>query len=187
MILLIGKRRLRQKTRTHDVLLEETIRRRHKRKVSAGFTLVELLLVVVIIGVLTSVSIPRFKKTYSSLRLNNTASDIVYFMRYARSRSVIERKQHKLQFDSLKTRYWLQRESEDAESGKFERVPNKFGRVATVPDGILVECDADSIMFYPDGSIDNLALYITNENNNVYTILTNGRTGYVQMFDYKIQ
>jgi len=57
----------------------------------AGFTLIEMLMVVVVIGILTSVSAPTFRGYMMSQRISAASRDMVTNLRFARLRAVDER------------------------------------------------------------------------------------------------
>jgi prepilin-type N-terminal cleavage/methylation domain-containing protein len=61
-------------------------------KRQSAFTLIELMLVVVIIGVATAVAVPRFAASMKGARLRSAARTISMVSRYARSTAVLHQK-----------------------------------------------------------------------------------------------
>jgi len=64
-----------------------------------GFTLMEMMIVVVVIGVIAAMAIPSFLSYMPKLKVKACARDIVSQLRLARSKSVAERRPYGVAFD----------------------------------------------------------------------------------------
>lgn len=153
-------------------------------RIKKGFTFVELLIVVILLGVVAALSIPNFRNSYYNFLLSDTSHNITYFMRYAQARSISERLPHRLNFNLDRSKYWLTKRSDSLEE-QFERLKGKFGRVFAINDNLTLECESMEINFHPDGKIDKINIYLSNKSERFYTISTEAQSGYVQEFDYK--
>ena len=64
-----------------------------------SFSLLELLIVVVIIGSLLAISLPRFRNTFNNLKFDNFCQNLISRMRYLQERASIEQSTYRLNFD----------------------------------------------------------------------------------------
>jgi type IV fimbrial biogenesis protein FimT len=62
----------------------------NERLFSAGFTMTEMVVVMVIVGILTAIAVPSFKYITNSNRLSGQLNGLLGDMQYARSESVKE-------------------------------------------------------------------------------------------------
>ncbi|MFH1655809.1 MAG: prepilin-type N-terminal cleavage/methylation domain-containing protein [Candidatus Omnitrophota bacterium] len=175
MILLTGRKQIRR-IKSNSTPTPKSLLR--------GFTFIELLLVVIILGAIVGLSVPRFSKTYSNLLLSDKSHNLTYLMRYAQARSIAERTNYSLNFDQARSRYWLMKRS-DSQDNEFVRLQGKFGRVFNINENLKLDCESEIIIFYPDGKMDKVNIYLSNSNNKFYTISTEAQSGYVREFDYK--
>lgn len=65
----------------------------------AGFTFIELVIVLVIIGVVSSISGPHLARFYKSLKLSASARQLMTVINFARGTAISEKKICKIQFD----------------------------------------------------------------------------------------
>lgn len=93
-----------------------------------GFTLVELSVVVVLIGIMLSLIIPEMQGTYEDALLRASARKIVSVCSLAHSQSITTGEDHRVRLDLKQNRYTLERQGSDSDS------PSSFREVQNVPD-----------------------------------------------------
>jgi prepilin-type N-terminal cleavage/methylation domain-containing protein len=77
-------------------------------RASAGFTLVELIMVIVIVGILAVLAIPRFQ-AFNTIKLNSAVKKIVSDIRYTQSMAVSSHDMYGITFDTGLERYEVRR------------------------------------------------------------------------------
>ncbi len=111
---------------------------------ASGFTLIEVTIVIFIIVMMTSITIPHMKTFAESTRLRSTARSIRSLMEFARSSSVTQRTEYVVMFNSQQREYWLSLlEFLDQESGS--NVTDSSRTALSESLASLSESDEDSI------------------------------------------
>lgn len=126
--------------------------RKQKQNNIAGFTLLEILLVVVIIAIVVSIATPQFRKTLTTIHLANTAQDIAQFMRFLRAEAITEKTTYQLKFDLSARKYYAQKITGERGSS--------YDKSRFIPENINIAATISTINFCPDGSIDKATIFL---------------------------
>jgi type II secretion system protein H len=126
----------------------------HSRRV-AGFTLVELAIVLVIFGIVSALAIPGLNKFLRSVELNGEVQQFATTLRVVRQRSITENNNYVLYWDATerKLKWW-----DDDNNNSVKDGPEKYGATAALASWITVTNSStnpfpsDTVVFTPNGS-----------------------------------
>ncbi len=147
-----------------------------------GFSLIELMVVLVLIGIMTALIVPEMKGTYEEALLRATTRQMVDVFSLASSRAISLNQPHRVRFDRNAGRYFIERASQEGEQesgfvrardipgGKGEldgrismeiRKPDEAlssgsdpGMSPSLEDDLRVRDKDEGIAFYADGTAD---------------------------------
>ena len=113
-------------------------------KTSKGFSLVELIIVMAIIGIVLAIASPSFYKYRQNTNLKEAARDLAGDISFWRQTSVAENVRYRIVFDQPSNSYTIQRES-PANSGTYVDVSTKSP--ASISSAIIIMDGASAPSF----------------------------------------
>jgi type II secretion system protein H len=147
-----------------------------------GFTLIELMVVIVLIGIMTAMIIPEMKGTYEDALLRSTSRELVNVLNLAYSRAVSLNQPYRVRLEERTGKYFTEKRVRETERGdEFVRVKDVTGSEGELdtrisirfhkPDDLPPEGQDEAapalrgregelpaqeagIAFYPDGTAD---------------------------------
>jgi len=131
---------------------------------AAGFTLVELLVVLVLIAILMSVTFPSIGRGLSAVKLRTTSREIAATMRFARWKAIREQKLYWMRIDSEKNEIELA--SQDLKYQKLISMPLGISiiKVSLLGEQEPPEKQESSTYFFmPNGLSDSFQVVISTE------------------------
>jgi general secretion pathway protein H len=155
-----------------------------------GFTLIELVVVLVILGVMATVAFPRLEGFFPNGYLRGSARRLVGMIRHAQSQAALSGKEYRLYYDLDKDKYWIVRkgkeglDGEDAdEAGRGYLLEGvRFQSIITQGKGRIVEGMASS-WFSPRGWVEETTIYLENKEGEELSILIKGPAGRVRILE----
>ena len=131
---------------------------------AAGFTLVELLVVLVLISILMAVTFPSIGRGLSAVKLKTTSREIAATIRFARWKSIREQQLYWIRIDSEKNEIELA--SQDLKYQKFIIMP---AGITIIRASLLQEPEtreqqkSSTYFFLPNGLSDSFQVVISTE------------------------
>lgn len=162
-----------------------------KSENNAGFSLFELMVVMVIIGLGSAIVIPRFFGSFSSMEVNAAARKTVSALKYARNISIYSSTPYQV---SVNTNERLVRVEKIVVEEGLPGVQNI--RLESVQDirlgeGILLQVDkfykevpdngVFQFLFYPSGSSRTGNIILSNSDGDVQRIVIDSVTGFARL------
>ena len=126
----------------------------YKIKSSKGFTVIELMIVAVAIGIFSAIAIPRFGKVMTKLKLKSAARDVTSTLRLARSNAVSQKRPFGVYFDINRHKYILFKDKVNLSSFTYETGDSAIQTV-TLPENVsfgYASFNNSTVVFRPNGS-----------------------------------
>ena len=168
------------------------------KTIRKGFTISEVLMVVVIIGLITGAGAGLYVGTFRKMQVEKAAYDFFLTAKYARLMAVEKQNQYKMELDLANNGFYLTTVLWDEESGQArqEIVKNYYCRpvqfqgdvvfesVEIVPNGWEAEsvsAEQQTITFSPNGTAQSSVVQI-GDGKTHYSISISPATGRAKMF-----
>jgi prepilin-type N-terminal cleavage/methylation domain-containing protein len=158
-----------------------------RRERSRGFTLLEILLVTLIIGILISVASVRFRRTFDNIKFRNYVLDTAALLRYAHDNAILEKDTYRIRFTEDPAGYRLEKAPGLYREGqsKFQRVKDRTGALRQLPTHVAVDLEPTGIVFYPDGTASEALWAFTDSQDRTMSIVVTAETGDSRVEDYR--
>jgi type II secretion system protein H len=180
----------------------------HKAPGRRGFTLVELMVVVIIIGIMSAMIVAEMHGTFQNALLRSTSRELINAFNVAGSRAVSVNRPHRIRLDAVTHRYFLERSARggldffpvrDLPGSEGTLDPRVF--VMILEPGVDVADDAEpsaesgnesdgalagreqAICFYPDGTADARQIELQDSDGFRMALRINPITARVQIVE----
>jgi prepilin-type N-terminal cleavage/methylation domain-containing protein len=147
---------------------------------NSGFTLLELIIVLVVITLIMAVAYPSLSRSSSSIRLRSTGRDIMNTFRYAKEKAITEQIGMKVAVDREKQKLILTNDLGDGALTYQLPTDVRIERIAL--GGTEIVQDTGMIVrFLPNGSCDSAEVILQNDRGTWLRVLTDSMTGGARM------
>jgi general secretion pathway protein H len=156
---------------------------------SKGFTLIELTVIIVILGVMLSLIIPRLGEL-GEANLKRSARHLTGMIRFLRDEAQAKKVNFRLRFDVAEGRYWTEvfTFNLSEKTAEFRRYSSEMGtegslsgqttlrdvKVASHPDDPYIE-------FSPTGWVEHSLIHLRDGDGRDFTLLVNPLTGNTEL------
>jgi len=158
------------------------------RRFSNGFTLLELVIVLVIIGISLGYVGPRLFTGFSSSNLDKASRDIMAVIQFARSTALTQHKTHYLHFDidqSWVGVYPLPETSGIVPEMIIQRELPKGVSITGIKSPYQNEKEQGSmdLKVTPEGIVEQGVIYLEGSFGKIYTLMIKPFSGAVRVYD----
>lgn len=165
-------------------------------RVRSGFTLLELLVVLVIIGLAAGFVGPRLAGSLGGVQLKTASKKVAGVLRYARSRATAESVGYRTMFDARRGVLRVEPDPENRGPARWEgTIPEEDGISAQryrLPDGVRfrrmetgigesTETSVLEIYFFPSGGSSGGRVYLSDGTGDRYRVEVDFITGTVRL------
>jgi general secretion pathway protein H len=150
---------------------------------SRGFTLIEVMLVVVIILIAAGVVVPKFKGTFKSTQMTDATRSTVRIARYARSLAILQQEICTLRFET--NRMIVVRGTNTALPEASRKLPEdiKISAFENLADESRPSSEGRAVKFYPVGMNDGFKVTYSTDNDRRATIVCNPISGKITVVE----
>src|SRR5262249_6256432 len=121
----------------------------------AGFTLLELLVVLGIMALALAIAVPSLSRSHQHLVLRATAYELATYLRSARATAQSSNAEHTITLDVDRRLYWGQ--------GVVGTRPLPDGTEVSVPDSERVDRSVRRVRFFPDGGTSGAKIVLRDD------------------------
>jgi type II secretion system protein H len=124
-------------------------------RLSPGFTLLEVLVVIAIIGIFLALSYPSLMNSIHTRSLENAARTITTDLQWAKHQAVKTKMNHRLRFEQQADGVWIMSLERESMPAVWYEMPGYVKRAISSNFNITVSLPDNSVVYNPLGLVEN--------------------------------
>ncbi len=140
-----------------------------------GFTIIEVMVVIIIAAILSSIALPSYIEWRKSIQYHASARSIVLAFREARARAIASNYEHRIEFENANRRFRIMRGNRASSSSDWSTVVSSW---YVLPQEVCMHANVTKIHLNPMGTANAGTVAIQDENGQIkcqVRILSTGR------------
>lgn len=143
-----------------------------------GFTLIELMIVLLITAVLSVMAMPSFLQWRQNIEFRKTTRDLVSILREAKSRAIRTNLEHRVEYAAANKQYRMTQGNRSNNSTSWNTVVYDW---TELPPGVRIDANVNTIQMNTNGTANGGTICIQNDAlKTVYEIRV-ARTGRIRI------
>ncbi len=138
--------------------------KRNKHSFPGGYTFIEIILVVGILGILLLISYPSIQNTLETRNLENKAREVLTTFQQAKFMAVKYKLKHRVTFDNTQG-YWIYFIERENSAANWAEVPGSIRRYIPAKYVVTLNLPNQRVEFTALGTVYNYFLTYTNQHN----------------------
>jgi general secretion pathway protein H len=169
-------------------------KRQRQGRQSGGFTLIELAMVIIVLGIMISLVIPTLGELTGS-NLKRSARHLTGMIRFLRDEAEATKTIYRLRFDVPGGHYWAEVLAQTSErTVEFKRVPSAISTEGSLSGNTSFKSvragshpDDPSILFTPDGWVEKTFIHLRDGNAKDFTLIVRPLSGDTELHEGEVE
>jgi prepilin-type N-terminal cleavage/methylation domain-containing protein len=125
------------------------------RRPPRGFTLLEILVVIAIIGILLALSYPNLMNSMHTRNMENAARTVATDLQWAKYQAVKTKMNHRLRFEQQGDGIWIMILERESQPAVWQDMPGYVKRAISANFNVTISLPDDSVVYNPLGLVEN--------------------------------
>jgi len=162
-------------------------------KNTKGYTFIELTVVIILIGVMVSISVPKIRHAILTDKLKSASRKMIGIISSLRNDAIREQKTFYLHFDLEANRFWT-----DSEGMLEEERLSANEKAASLPEGISIrdvwfrgkgkkQHGGAVIRFSKKGYVQESAIHLSSDDGREFTLVLSPFLGRIKAFESYVE